>query len=329
MMALNQGLGSRVGSRSRRVLGIMLLLAACAVGFWELSEIRRGAGKPKMLDDGGMKQDVASLPELLALPESKLTTIDIALMNLLCTEGLPGADNLNQKSLLAQLDTWASRIRTETERHSYRFRANPSEFEHSEAFFRMLMMTVVVQEDFKVRYNPARATASGADSANDGFFQNSRDIFLHGLLSGDRTGTCSSMPVLYAALGRRLGYPLKLVTTKGHLFVRWESATERVNAEITNTGINRFDDNYYKQWPFEVSEDEVKAEGYLKSLNVREELAVFLSTRGLCLMEAGRRSEAAESFANAARLAPSVAGYKSMTAQLQASSRTRNSVAVK
>ena len=148
-------------------------------------------------------------------------------MNLLCTEGLPGADNLNQKSLLAQLDTWASRIRTETERHSYRFRANPSEFEHSEAFFRMLMMTVVVQEDFKVRYNPARATASGADSANDGFFQNSRDIFLHGLLSGDRTGTCSSMPVLYAALGRRLGYPLKLVTTKGHLFVRWDSATER------------------------------------------------------------------------------------------------------
>ena len=88
-------------------------------------------------------------------------------------------------------------------------------------------MTVVVQEDFKVRYNPARANASGADSAIDGFFQNSRDIFLHGLLSGERTGTCSSMPVLYAALGRRLGYPLKLVTTKGHLFVRWDSATER------------------------------------------------------------------------------------------------------
>jgi Tfp pilus assembly protein PilF len=66
----------------------------------------------------------------------------------------------------------------------------------------------------------------------------------------------------------------------------------------------------------------------LKSLNVREELAVFLSTRGLCLMEAGRRAEAAESFAHAVRLAPDVASYKSMTAQLQASSRTRNSVVV-
>ena len=31
------------------------------------------------------------------------------------------------------------------------------------------------------------------------------------------------------AVGRRLGYPLKLVTTKGHLFVRWEGAGERFN----------------------------------------------------------------------------------------------------
>ena len=29
-------------------------------------------------------------------------------------------------------------------------------------------------------------------------------------------GTCSSLPVLQVAVGRRLGYPLKLVTTKGH-----------------------------------------------------------------------------------------------------------------
>lgn len=258
--------------RTGRAFLLLSLLGSIGMGWWLLSTSNKHtAGK---LDLGRPARHPASLNALLALPETELARCDIALMNLLCAEGLPGADNLNRESLLAQLDAWASRIRTETDLHSYRFRANPSEFESSEAFFRLLMMTVVVQEDFKVRYNPARATASGADSAIDGFFQNSRDIFLHGLLSGERTGTCSSMPVLYAALGRGLGYPLKLVTTKGHLFVRWESATERVNAEITNTGINRFDDNYYKQWPFEVSEDEVKAEGYLKSLNAREELAV-------------------------------------------------------
>ena len=133
---------------------------------------------------------------------------------------------------------------------------------------------------------------------------------------------------MYVALGRRLGYPLKLVTTKGHLFIRWESATERFNAEVTNKGLNRFDDNYYKQWPFEATDDEVKADGYLKSLDAREELAVFLSIRGLCLMEAGMRSEAADSFAHAARLSPNVASYHRMASELRASSQTKNSVAV-
>lgn len=130
-------------------------------------------------------------------------------------------------------------------------------------------------------------------------------------------GTCSSIPVLYAALGRRLGYPLKLVTTKGHLFLRWESATERFNAEVTNQGLNRFEDHYYKRWPFEITDAEVQAEGYLESLSAAEELAVFLSIRGLCLMEAGRTRDAANAFAQAARHAPDVESYRSMSAQLQ------------
>jgi hypothetical protein len=56
-------------------------------------------------------------------------------------------------------------------------------------------------------------------------------LFLHGLTQG-RGGTCLSMPVAYVAVGRRLGYPLKLVTAKGHLFARWESldGKERLTA---------------------------------------------------------------------------------------------------
>lgn len=34
-------------------------------------------------------------------------------------------------------------------------------------------------------------------------------------------------------------YPLKLVTTKGHLFVRWEGTGERSNVEATSHGLNR------------------------------------------------------------------------------------------
>jgi hypothetical protein len=117
------------------------------------------------------------------------------------------------------------------------------------------------------------------------------------------------MPVLYVALGRRLGYPMKLVTAKAHLFVRWEGAGERFNLEATGRGMNRYDDAHFKQWPFPVTDEEIKAEGYLKSLTPAEELAVFLSIRGQCLMEAGRIAEASASYADAMLLAPASRGY--------------------
>jgi hypothetical protein len=74
-------------------------------------------------------------------------------------------------------------------------------------------------------------------------------------------------------------------------------------------------DDYYRHWPFEVSAAEEAAEGYLKSLSPAEELAVFLCIRGMCLREAGRLKEAAESFAAAARLSPGCHSREVMAAE--------------
>jgi hypothetical protein len=76
------------------------------------------------------------------------------------------------------------------------------------------------------------------------------------------------------------------------------------------------DDDYYRHWPFEITRAEEQAEGYLQSLTPAGELAVFLSVRGMCLREAGRTPEAAESFAAAARLAPGCRSYQTMLASL-------------
>ena len=122
------------------------------------------------------------------------------------------------------------------------------------------------------------------------------------------------MPVLYVALGRRLGYPLKLVTTKAHLFIRWESPTERFNLEATGKGMNRYDDEHFKRWPFPVSEEEIQADGYLRSLTPAEELALFLSLRGHCLREAGCLPEAIASYTEAVRLAPDSRPYRRLLA---------------
>jgi hypothetical protein len=239
-------------------------------------------------------------------------------MNLLCATGLSPAAEPDIGASLATLQSWAAHVRSETDRHWYRFRQNPTGFENSEGFFRMLMLSVVLAEDFGVHYSTRRRADPAAARTDDGFFADPRDVFLHGTLGPGREGTCSSLPVLYVAVGRRLGYPLKLVTTKGHLFIRWDGAGERFNVEATAHGLSRFDDKYYRHWPFEVSPAEEAAEGYLKSLTPPEELAVFVSIRGMCLREAGKLSEAADAFAAAARLAPHCAGYRVMLASLQA-----------
>jgi tetratricopeptide (TPR) repeat protein len=183
----------------------------------------------------------------------------------------------------------------------------------------MLMMSVVVYEDFGIRYNPNRITLPGKIDPNDRFFANAQDIFLNGLIEGQRMGTCSSMPVLYIAIGRRLGYPLKLVTTKAHLFVRWEDDKDRFDVEATGKGMNRYDDAHFKEWPFPVSDAEIQSEGFLKSLTASEELAVFLSLRGSCLKEAGRLKEAAECYAKASQFAPTWNAYRALLADAEAS----------
>ena len=318
-------------TRLKRLLWpVALVVLGVGWGWWSL-----GGGDSGAAASGGSQvaapQPRTSLQQLLASSPAQIAQCDIALLNLVCAVGLPGAENLDPQDCIAVLAGWAERVRSETERHLYRYKANPREFESSEGYFRMLMMAVVLYEDFSVRYNPARIGTPGALDPNDHFFADSRDVFLHGLVgsrvqglkskvqsrSAFALGTCSSMPVLYVALGRRLGYPLKLATTKAHVFLRWEGAGERFDLEATGKGMNRYDDEHFKQWPYPVTEEEIQADGYLKSLTPVEELALFLSLRGHCLKEAGRMSEAVASYAEAVRLAPACRPYRLLLAAAQ------------
>jgi hypothetical protein len=335
--------------RPRRLFltGTPLVLISCvAVYCWLFGKGSRGPmGAERKLPV--LAHSPRTLQEVLNATPVQVGASDIALMDLLCAQGLPGAEGLDVRDCLSTLDRWTERVRSETQRHLYRYRSNPAEFDNSEGYFRMLMMAVVLYEDFSVRYNPERISAAGTVDPGDRFSADSRDLFLHGLLAarqdGPRLGgsqielpslpvshhsravpesassrqplgTCSSMPVLYVAIGRRLGYPLKLVTTKAHLFIRWENATERFNLEATGRGMNRYDDEHFKRWPFPVTDEEIRAGGYLKSLTPAEELALFLSLRGHCLKEAGRTAEATDAYAEAARFAPEARPYQLLLA---------------
>lgn len=291
-------------SRSTKRAALLSLATIAVVALLSVAVMQKRFGGAST-DPNRLPRTPATLAELLTLPTAQLEGKDIALMNLLCAQGLPGAENLDPASYLAILDQWALHAKSEIERNLYRFQANPADYENSEGYFRMLLMSVVVYEDFGVRYNPERmASPTAAPPADDRFFADSRDVLLHGLVGERRMGTCSSMPMLYVALGRRLGYPLKLVATKAHLFIRWDSPTDRFDLEATGKGMNRYDDNHFKSWPLPVTEEEISANGYLKSLSPAEELSVFLSIRAQCLLENGRVAEAVTNFEAACRFAP-------------------------
>lgn len=250
-----------------------------------------------------------TLDELLKMPADKLKDVDIAEMNLLCATGLPGAEKLNIDSALATLDQWADRVAFETKRHLYRV-TDPRYADHyhrSDAYFRAEMLLQVLQTDLGVKFDMA---------AKDNFlFKDSCVAFIHGMIpiSGQAVadtpgGTCASMPVMYVAVGRRLGYPLKLVTTNAHIFVRWDGKDhpnsawrERFNIEGAGQGFGSFDDDYYKSWPFKVTDDQIRENGWLVSLSPSEELAEFLAARGHCATDNGQAAFAARCYENAYR----------------------------
>ncbi len=132
----------------------------------------------------------------------------------------------------------------------------------------------------------------------------SRNLFIHGVLDG-HGGTCVTMPVLYIAVGRRLGYPLKLVEAYQHLFARWdEPGGERFDFECTCPGFGAVDADHFLERPIPIPAPLRNRGIYLRSLPPREELARFLIERGNCLIDNLRLREAEAAYHYATRLAP-------------------------
>lgn len=292
------------------VAGALALVVAIATNSRQRPVVEQVAGAGPVPAQAA--RHIHSLDDLLKMAPEELAKVDIAEMSLLCAANLPGSENLNIEQCLARLDLWAARVKAETERHLYRVH-DPKwaeHYKHSEKWLRAEFLAQVLNEDCGVHYNMERVRNID--------FRNAKDLFIHGMIDNANGGTCASMPVLYVAVGRRLGYPLKLVDTKGHLFVRWDDGKEQFNIEVTsNGGTDSHPDDYYRSWPERLTDAEVKANRYLVSLSAAEELADCLSNRGHCLLDNGRAREALDAYSAAHRLAPQNPKYMSWVRQAQ------------
>jgi hypothetical protein len=238
--------------------------------------------------------------DLVRLPEGELARQDIAAVNLACAAGLPGSEQIDVLACLNRLDEWARQVRRYTEACLPEFHRRPSAFNDSEAYFRILCLVTALQRDLGLRYNPAKIP--------DHVPLDTADVFIHGALFGDG-GTCGSMAIVYTAVGRRLGYPLKLVRARrgeyGHVFPRWdEPGGERFNIEATNRGFRCYPDEHYRTGGFAVSAEVEAACCLLRSMSPIEELADFLAARALRWRDAGRQRLGVEALAWASAIAP-------------------------
>jgi regulator of sirC expression with transglutaminase-like and TPR domain len=211
------------------------------------------------------------LSTILSLRDSALEHIDVIELNLSIARELPECRDLDVRRYQRTVDEWASRIKQEIERHQYRFEHNPGEYKNSQAYFRALMMCTVVGQDYGVSYD-----------LEDFSLDQPEDLFIHGVIDR-RKGSCVSLPVLYVALGQRLGYPIRGVAVPGHTFCRWDDPVtgERHNIESANLGgLTDHDDEYYRHWPYEVDPRWEREHHVLKSLSMREYAAVMVGCLG-------------------------------------------------
>lgn len=268
---------------------------------------------------------IPALAEIVESPDDFLGKRDVGELSAICALELPGAENLDVAEVVAWLDEAARQVDWQIRERYDKFAQNPAVYDFSFGAFCCNYLLRTLQELYGVQYNPKRIADSDFQNplCINPDFSDSRDLFIHGMINGPG-GTCASMPVMYVAVGRRLGWPLKLVEAPGHLFFRWEdpegklfNVPEVFNVEGAGSGMSFYSDDFYKTWPLKEWRPFDKTGGwYLKSLSPVEEFASFLMTRGSCLEDNGRTKEAIQVYEWAVKLVPDDLRYGSKLVQM-------------
>ena len=238
----------------------------------------------------------SNIEELVSLSADELERVDLGRMNLICAEAASDSGDSELPRLLRKLDEWAETAKRAEEKYWRTFERNPERYDNSYAKFRAVNLILTVKEDFKCRYQMSLVESGELHNVNSpAFFKNPDDVFISGLLK-NRRGTCSSYAPLIVALGRRLGYPLYLKATNGHLFCFWDDGKESFNIDTNGNGVDTpTDDHYFSDGNHRLSglsKANLERERLMCPLKAVDCLSFFLETVGYCHEANGRLPEA-------------------------------------
>lgn len=257
--------------------------------------------------------------ELVAMNREQVDRVDIGRMNLICANEASHGVDIGVERLLGKLDEWAEHCRKEEMRFRKKFEKNPKHYDGSYAKFKAINLVLTIKEDFKCRYQMSLVQSGEMAKINSPtFFRNYDDAFVSGLLR-KRRGTCSSYPVLITALGRRLGYPISIKTTFGHMFCEWDDGVERFNIDTNGEGVDTPSDDWYLKGNMEkaygIKAPKMEESYYMQPLGNWESLGLFIETIGYCHEANGRMDKAIEAYNLASRYLPNSANLKRLAAR--------------
>lgn len=223
---------------------------------------------------------------------------DIAEVNLRCSLGL--IENIDHlyRDCLGLIGEWSTQLVDYTNNNYRLFESEPESFENSHEMYQAIAMVQFVQTALRVHYN--MEFAEGEYNAID-----SRNLFLTGVLTG-HGGTCVTLPVLYAALGQRVGYPIAVASTWEHFYCVWGEGPNSFCLEAAGNGFEKRSHDYYRNFRRPVTARDEQVNGFLRRLSHRELFAHFADQRSNCLQEQFRFDEALEANFLADRLAPHI-----------------------
>ena len=109
--------------------------------------------------------------------------------------------------------------------------------------------------------------------------ENPNNRYLNGILE-TKKGSCITFPLLYVALGQKLGYPIYPVLAPEHFFVRYsDPSLTQQNIEATS-GASEIPDSLYKK-DFNISEVGIASGAYLRTLTYKEYVSELLAINAI------------------------------------------------
>ena len=217
-----------------------------------------------------------TVEQFLTMSSEELGRTDPLVMNLVVAKGIPSLANLDIGYYAALADEWANDIRHRLPGMEPHFHRSPADWKNDIRFFRLGIVCWYVDEVLKVTYPDELA------NAEDRIYVDPLNVFVNGLMER-RRGSCASMPVLYVALGWRLGWPVSLACANNHLFCRYDDGEVTHNIEATTFGRGGFrshpDEYYREQW--HIPEIAVACGSDLRAVTRREMLGLFVGIRAM------------------------------------------------